>query len=235
MSTTESIPEKQITEKGGSGQDLQSVLMENFMEILYSLSFYSPIIVIISVILFSMFTGTLTKAFVFFLWIFVITFIRIIVFKSLGGNENDNMPKKCLTGVTQIFVPNDVTYSVYILTFTLMYFYMPMIMVSSQSHVNVVNYGVLAFFLSYIMLDLFIKSSLNCIPSFFSQIVIADLLGGFFLGGLIAGVFMYGSVLRRYLYINEINNNKEICSMPSKQQFKCQVYKNGELVGSSIN
>jgi hypothetical protein len=46
---------------------------------------------------------------------------------------------------------------------------------------------------------------------------------------------MYGSNLKGYLFINEINNNKEVCSMPSKQQFKCSVYKNGELVGSSIN
>jgi hypothetical protein len=46
---------------------------------------------------------------------------------------------------------------------------------------------------------------------------------------------MYGSKFNNYLYINEINTNKEVCSMPTKQQFKCSVYKNGELVGSSIN
>ena len=53
-----------------------------------------------------------------------------------------------------------------------------------------------------------------------------------FLGGVIAGLIMYGSELKSYLYINEINTNKEVCSMPSKQQFKCKVYKDGTLVGN---
>jgi ABC-type thiamin/hydroxymethylpyrimidine transport system permease subunit len=97
------------------------------------------------------------------------------------------------------------------------------------------NYGVLGFFIAYIILDIFIKGSLNCIPGFFSNLVIGDMLSGIFLGGVIAGVVMYGSSLKSYLYINEVNNNQEVCSMPSKQQFKCSVYKNGELVGSSIN
>jgi hypothetical protein len=70
---------------------------------------------------------------------------------------------------------------------------------------------------------------------FFSSIVIGNVLIGIFLGGVIAGLIMYGSNLKSYLYINEVNTNKEVCTMPSKQQFKCSVYKNGELVGSSIN
>lgn len=117
----------------------------------------------------------------------------------------------------------------------MMYFIVPMVMVSQQNKINVMNYGVLAFFIAYIGLDLFIKNSLSCIPGIFSTMVIGNILAGLFLGGLIAGVIMYGSNLKSYLYINEINNNKEVCSMPSKQQFKCSVYKNGELVGSSIN
>jgi hypothetical protein len=62
-----------------------------------------------------------------------------------------------------------------------------------------------------------------------------DILSGIFLGAIVAGPIMYGSKLNNYLYINEVNSNKEVCSMPTKQQFKCSVYKNGELVGSSIN
>jgi hypothetical protein len=42
---------------------------------------------------------------------------------------------------------------------------------------------------------------------------------------------MYGTTLKDYLYINEANTNKEVCSMPSKQQFKCKVYKDGTLIG----
>ena len=213
--------------------ELQNVLFNNIMNMINSLSFYSPLIICVSIIVFSMFTATMEKAFVFFGWIFVITFLRIIVFKGIGPNLSDNnIPDICLTGVTEMFIPKDITYSTYILSFTLMYFLMPMILLSNQSNTNVMNYGVLAFFIAYIALDLFIKKSLSCIPAFFSTLVVGDILSGFFLGGIISGTIMYGTTLKGYLYINEINSNKEVCSMPSKQQFKCKIYKNGELVGN---
>jgi len=217
--------------------ELQNALFNNTMNIFQSLSFYSPIIICVSIVLFSMFTATMEKAFVFFVWIFIITFIRIIVFKGLKSNTDPvtAIPDICLTGLSELFIPKDVTYSTYILTFTMMYFITPMAMVSKQNNINALNYGVLAFFIAYIVLDLFIKNSLSCIPGFFSSLVIGDILSGLFLGGVIAGVIMYGSNLKSYLYINEINTNKEVCSMPSKQQFRCNVYKNGEIVGSSIN
>jgi len=180
-----------------------------------------------------MFTATMEKAFVFFVWIFIITFIRIIVFKGIGLTQIEgDIPEICSTGLTQIFMPKDITYSTYILSFTLMYFLMPMVMLSTQNKVNAINYGVLSFFISYIVLDLFIKKSLLCIPSFVSSLVIGDILSGLFLGGVISGLIMYGTTLKNYLYINEINSNKEVCSMPSSQQFKCKVYKDGTLIGN---
>jgi hypothetical protein len=209
-------------------------LLNSTMNIFNSLSFYSPIIICFSIILFSMFTGSMEKAMVFLVWIFIITFIRIIVFKgfSSGKDSEKEIPAICLTGLTELFIPKDVTYSTYILTFTMMYFVVPMLMVSKQNNVNVMNYGVLGFFIAYIALDLFIKNSLACIPSIFSSLVIGNVLSGMFLGAVIAGIFMYGSNLKGYLFINEINSNKEVCSMPSKQQFKCRVFKDGTLIGN---
>jgi hypothetical protein len=218
--------------------DLQNALFDSTMNILNSLSFYSPIIICFSIVLFSMFTSTMEKAFVFFVWIFIITFIRIIVFKGFKSNSNSNqnvvpneMPNICLTGLSQLFIPQDITYSTYMLTFTMMYLITPMLMVSKQHNVNIINYGILGFFLAYIGLDLFIKNQLNCIK-LFSSLVIGDILSGLFLGAVISGIIMYGSTLKSYLYINEINTNKEVCSMPSKQQFKCRVFKDGTLIGN---
>ena len=216
--------------------DLQNALFDSTMNILNSLSFYSPIIICVSIVVFSMFTSTMEKAFVFFVWIFIITFIRIIVFKGFKSNANkdfvpNEIPNICLTGISDLFIPKDVTYSTFILTFTMMYLVTPMIMISKQNNVNVMNYGILAFFLAYIALDLFIKNLLSCIK-LFSSLVIGDILSGLFLGAVISGIIMYGSTLKSYLYINEINSNKEVCSMPSKQQFKCRVFKDGTLIGN---
>jgi len=214
-------------------------LLFNTTSIFYSLSFYSPIIICVSIVLFSMFTMTMNKAFVFFIWIFIITFIRIIIFKGvLTGDPNNKFVNIedndiCLTGLSQIFIPKDVLYSTYILTFTMMYFIVPMCMISVQNKINIINYGVLAFFICYIGIDIFIKNKLSCIPAeTFGKSVSGNILSGMFLGGVIAGLIMYGSELKSYLYINEINTNKEVCSMPSKQQFKCKVYKDGTLVGN---
>jgi flagellar biosynthesis protein FliR len=107
-------------------------------------------------------------------------------------------------------------------------------MVSTENKINDVNYGVLAVFMAYILLDLFVKKQQDCIPAYFSSIVVANVFCGIILGSLVA-LCMYVSVMRTYLFINEINPNKEICTTPSTQQFRCSVYKNGELVGSSIN
>ena len=210
-------------------------LFESIIQNFYSLSFYSPIIICVSIVLFSMFTSTMEKANAFFVCIAIITFIRIIVFKGLKSSNTDSevnqMPNICLTGVSELFVPKDVTYSVFILTFTMMYLITPMIMISKQNNANFINYKILAFFIAYIALDLFIKNQLNCVQVF-SPLVIGDILSGLFLGAMISGIIMYGSSLKGYLYINEINTNKEVCSMPSKQQFKCRVFKDGTLIGN---
>jgi hypothetical protein len=212
--------------------ELQNALFNNMMNIFNSLSFYSPIIICVSIVVFSMFTSTIEKSFVFFMWIFVITFIRIIVFKGLSSGKVTEIPPICLTGLSELFIPKDVTYSTYILSFTMMYFIMPMIMISVQNKINAINYGVLAFFIAYIALDLFVKTSLSCVSGIFSGLVIGDILSGLSLGCIVAGLIMYGSTLKGYLYINEINSNKEVCSMPSKQQFKCRVFKDGTLIGN---
>ena len=183
--------------------ELQNALFNNTTNIFYSLSFYSPIIICVSIVLFSMLSSTMEKAFVFFVWIFIITFIRIIVFKGLNTNQGsvpNEMPNICLTGLSNLFIPKDVTYSTFILSFTMMYFVTPMIMISKQNNVNVINYGMLAFFLAYIALDLFIKNVLSCIQ-LFSSLVIGDVLSGLFLGGVISGIIMYGTTLKSYLYI----------------------------------
>ena len=211
--------------------DLQNALFDNITQICYSLSFYSPIIICVSIVLFSMFTSSIGKAFAFFVCIAIITFIRIIVFKGLKTLEPNQIPSICSTGLSELFIPQDITYSTFILTFTMMYLITPMIMISTQNKMNFINYRILAFFLAYIALDLFVKNQLNCIK-LFSSLVIGNILSGLFLGAVISGIIMYGSTLKSYLYINEINTNKEACSRPSKQQFKCRVFKDGTLIGN---
>ena len=205
--------------------DTQKELFKSAMNIINSLSFYSPLIMVSSVFIFSMFTSTISKFGWFLLWGFVITCLRWIVYKPGDMGKPD---------ICNTFIPYDYTYSTYVLSFTMMYFILPMIMVSKQNNLNMINYSILALFVGYIILDLSVKKSAFCIEGYFSKTVVIDLLSGAFFGVLIS-LMMYSTSLKQYLFINEVNSNKEVCSMPSKQQFKCSLYRNGELVTSSIS
>jgi hypothetical protein len=43
---------------------------------------------------------------------------------------------------------------------------------------------------------------------------------------------MYLGGSGKYLFFNEVSSNKEICYQPKEQTFKCEVYKDGTLVGN---
>jgi hypothetical protein len=213
--------------------------IKNILSTLAPLSFYSPVIILSGLLIFSVFSSGYGKLNMYYLWIFIVTMLRVgfLLLKQYMDNKNGAKPKIplpaiCNTGVTSIFIPEDATYSTYILAFTMSYLLTPLVMLTTQSGVNAMNYFALAFFIIYILFDLMIKYSFSCVRSLIS-VVLGDLVSGITLG-IGASILMY-SYLRNFLYINEINSDKEVCSMPSKQQFKCSVYKNGELVSSSIN
>ena len=93
---------------------------------------------------------------------------------------------------------------------------------------NSINFMVLVGLILYFCTDIFMKASYNCIQK--KTDVLINLLGGLVSSGLIVGC-MYLGGSSKYLFFNETQSNKEVCSMPSEQTFKCQVYKNGELIG----
>jgi len=216
--------------------------VKQMFNILAPLSFYSPVIILAGMLIFSVFSSSYGKLNIYYLWIFIATALRVLflMLKTYLDNRNTNgqskpvvpLPSICSTGVTSIFIPEDVTYSTYILSFTMAYLLTPLILVSTQTNTSVMNYVALAFFIVYILFDWLIKYSFSCIRNFI-PVILGDCFAGLTLGGAVA-VFMY-SYLRNWLYINDLNSNKEVCSMPTNQQFRCNVYKNGELVSSSIN
>ena len=59
------------------------------------------------------------------------------------------------------------------------------------------------------------------------------LVGGLF-GVLMALILFYSDKIS-LLFINELNSNKEVCSVPSKQMFRCSVFKDGMIIGSSVS
>ena len=93
------------------------------------------------------------------------------------------------------------------------------------------NYWIFSFLLFYSFLDMMIKFYKKCITSI-SDISI-NILSGLCLGALIVSL-MYAGGSGKFLFFNQVStSNTEVCTMPSKQTFKCSVYKNGELVSGA--
>ena len=184
--------------------------------------------------MFSILSGRIPSGLFYIFCLFIVTSIRtlmIFIFKD-PSSMKDEIPNICNTGS---FLPyTNLTYSTFILAFSLFYFLTPMIIISNQNKTDIINYSLLMFFFSYIFFDIFVKRTLNCIPSFFSLSLFSDLFGGIILGALISGLLLMTS-FKNKLFINKDSNNNQVCSMASKQKFKCSVYKNGEIVSSSVN
>jgi hypothetical protein len=196
------------------------------------LSFYAPLIITISILITSIFGGVLGKGLYFLFWILVISFTRIFIIYIFNNKSISYIvPEQCNVGN---FLPlSTPTYSTFILTFTLAYLILPTYILQKQTKTDTINYILMLFLLSYIVLDILVKLTLGCINSNSTSTLIGEILGGLGLGSLISSL-TYNSPIRSNLFINELTNNKQICSMPSKQKFKCSVYKNGELVSTTM-
>ena len=76
---------------------------------------------------------------------------------------------------------------------------------------------------------MFIRLYKNCIDKINDLIV--NILSGSALAAIVVSI-LYSFGGGKYLFFNEVSSDKEICYQPKQQTFKCQVYKNGELIGT---
>ena len=197
-----------------------------------NIAMFSPIIITFSILMFSVFISQIQKGLFYIFLIIVITSARSAAFSYMpkfnpssaaNNSANKMVPPICSVGG---FLPGsqNESYSTYVLMFTLAYICGPMIVNAN------INYGVLLFLIIYSIFDIMNRMKLGCITSTFG--LMGDLIMGLILGSSIAAL-MYSFGGKKLLFVNDISSNKEVCSMPSKQTFKCAVYKNGELVESA--
>jgi hypothetical protein len=78
-------------------------------------------------------------------------------------------------------------------------------------------------------MDMFIKIYKKCILKMGDLFL--NVLLGVFSSALIVSLMWTGGS-GKYLFFNEVSSNKEICSQPKEQTFKCMMYKDGVLVGN---
>jgi hypothetical protein len=207
--------------KMGSIQDSPLQIFQ-IMNIIVFLSFFSPIILATSItsmsFIFQNFKGLIYLGFLIGCCI-----LRNYVYMMAGSTPVFNDRTICTS--IQYSKYGNPTFSAFVFAFTIMYLSLPMFSNGSP------NFWVFISLIAYFFIDMFIKLYKKC------YIKISDLFLNVLLGLTSAALIvtlMYAGGSGKYLFFNEISSNKEICYQPKQQNFKCSLYKNGELI-SSIN
>lgn len=133
----------------------------------------------------------------------------------ISGDET----KVCNLIGPQTFFDKGVPFGTLVYTFTFMYLFIPMIIMSMM------NYPLLMTLLLMIGVDTSIQINRGCtnIPMLLLSVIIAVTWG-------CAYAYIVNQISPDLLYHTDYLSDKQVCSMPSEQKFKCKVYKNGELI-----
>lgn len=192
--------------------------------VLQFFSFISPTLLIFFLFLSSLFNQNL-KGLVYIAGILIASVINIIFMNLIGSGRDDNESFSCsLFDIPNVSQYNSPYPTSLIIAFTLAYLSLPM------KYNNQMNYVVLIFLLCLLGIDVLTKVQNKCTT--YAGSVLGALVG--FLLGSIWYVLFYSLGYSSLLYFDELRSDNVQCSMPTKQTFKCSVYRNGELISSSI-
>lgn len=208
---------------GGTPPDTPFLIIQPY-NLAIILTFYSPII--IALIITSMsFIFQNFKGVFYLLWLLVFSWFRSFAFELSGTEPLYIKPDNICTSISYSKYGNS-TFSMFFIVFSAIY------MCSSMFINGDINYWICAGFLFYLVLDIWIRNNLNCITKVDYSFVLLNMVLGA-LAGILSVASMYITNTQKYLFFNEMSSTNDVCSMPKKQTFKCSVYKNGELIGSS--
>jgi hypothetical protein len=192
--------------------------------ILQFFSFISPTLLIFFLFLSSLFNQNL-KGLVYIAGILMASIINIIFMNIVGSERSDDESFSCsLFDIPHVSQYNSPYPSTLIISFTIAYLILPM------KYNKQMNYIVLMFLLCLLGIDMLTKVQNKCTS--YPGTILGALVG--FLLGTVWYVLFYSLGYSSLLYFDELRSDNVQCSMPSKQTFKCNVYKGGELISSNI-
>lgn len=177
-----------------------------------------PFIIAIGLMLLSVFNRSVT-GFIFVLSFLGVTIFRWILTKIPSVNVKDT--SFCNLGGFDF----NSSYSLYAMTFILFYLLIPMIQNDDM------NWWAIGTILFCLTIDILYRSTKKCYTQLSWSNIMINTTGGMLMGILVPFI-IYSLNRPEWLYFNEMSSNKNVCSMPKKTKFKCNVYKNGELVST---
>jgi len=183
--------------------------------------YYSPIILSFCILIICVFYQT-SKGVFFFLFVTFFGIIRKVLSKALFTKPTTIVNKNCST--FNIFQSDKTDgFVVYFVTFVTGYILAPMFIKNNYNIPVIVILGL------YMLMVIFFHKKDNCssISVIFSNVFYGVICV------IISVVILISAGLSDSLFNEDLQSDATICSMPSKQSFKCSVYKNGEIISST--
>ena len=202
-----------------SSSDTPLLLFQPFNVVVF-LSFYSPIILAISVVGLS-FVFQNFKGFIYLGFLLGCCFMREYIYKMAGSTNINHATGDICTSI-QYSKYGNASFSAFVFAFTIVYLCLPMFSNDAA------NFWVFTVLIVYFLMDMFLKTYKNCITNK-GDLLLNVLVGMGVSASLVS--LMYAGGSSKYLFFNEVSSNKETCSQPKEQTFKCRFYKDGMLVG----
>ena len=176
------------------------------------LSLVGPYILIGFFILLSLFNNNM-KGFCYVFGIIVMLFISNV------ATFTDGNPKAVCNGFFTGSLMNHVPLGILVYSFTFFYLLVPMIISSMM------NYMILITLMLLIGVECIIQTTNGCIN--IGGLMVGLLIG---VGSGIVWALIIHNLNTHLTYHTDYLSDKQVCSMPSEQKFKCKVYKHGELI-----
>jgi len=194
------------------------------------ISFTAPILVIFFITLFSIMQNNLEKGLIFNMGIVILSTI-VYILKHIVKNKQSTLASPLcnvipgpFTVLSGNFVYDAPSMSTAILSFSSTYLIYPML--NNNQH----NYSLLVFLIGITSINGVVEYNEKC--SDIMGIVFGLLLGIIF--GIVYYNVLYMSKKSNLVYFSDPISNNVQCSKPTKQNFKCQVYKDGQPFQGSI-
>jgi mannose/fructose/N-acetylgalactosamine-specific phosphotransferase system component IIC len=191
------------------------------------LSFITPFLLGFFLVLSSIFNQDL-KGFIYLAGVLIATIINILLLNIIRSESKPSRSPICDLVNFNIFniggTFDNPSLSISFIAFTMVYLLLPMI------YNKQMNWIVLVFLFLLYFVDAFTSVTNECtqIPGIFVGTITGVILGSLWY----SIINVTGNA--KLLYFDEFISNNVICSRPSKQTFKCAVYKNGELIKNNI-
>lgn len=187
------------------------------------ISYITPVLLIFFMIMISVFNQDV-KGLIYLGGVLITIFITVAC-KNMIKHPSDNPAYTC---ELFDFPGNASDYTVPSLNSVLIAFTFSYLLKPMQDY-NQYNFSIIIAILMLFIIDAVTKLTNNCTPPL-------GVVGGGLIGYLLG--YIYYSLLKatgneKMLYLNELQSNNVVCSKPSEQQFKCAVYKNGQLISTN--